>query len=200
MHTRVVNFTGATDMDAGISFLQDKVLPAMRDQQGYRGLIASADRAGGVFGVLSLWDTEDDREASDSMLAPTRQEAADVIGGEMKVEKYELLVTEVGPEPPAPGSALMVMRISMDPAKVDDNTEFFKSDVAPRITASAGFRGLRNMMNRATGEGIVGTSWSDHEALQRAAEAAEARRGEATARGVTFGETSTREIVVVDLR
>jgi heme-degrading monooxygenase HmoA len=200
MHTRVVNFTGATDIDAGISFLQDKVLPAMRDQKGYRGLIASADRAGGVFGVLSLWDTEEDREASDSMLAPTRQEAAEVIGGEMKVEKYELLVTEVGQEPPAPGSALMVMRISMDPAKVDDNTEFFKSDVAPRITASDGFRGLRNMMNRATGEGIVGTSWSDQDALQRAAEAAQARRAEATAHGVAFGETSTREIVVVDLR
>jgi heme-degrading monooxygenase HmoA len=200
MYTRVVNFTGATDIAAGVSFLQDKVLPAMRDQQGYRGLIASADRAGGVFGVLSLWDTAEDREASDSMLAPTRQEAAEVIGGEMKVEKYEQLVAEVGQEPPGPGSALMVMRISMDPAKVDDNTAFFKSDVAPRISASEGFRGLRNMMNRATGEGIVGTSWSDQEALQRAAADAQARRDEATARGVTFVETSTREIVLVDLR
>jgi hypothetical protein len=200
MYTRVVNFTGATDIDAGISFLQDKVLPAMRDQQGYRGLIASADRAGGVFGVLSLWDNAEDREASDSMLAPTRQEAAAVIGGEMKVEKYEQLVTAVGQKPPGPGSALMVMRISMDPGKVDDNTAFFKSDVAPRITASDGFRGLRNMMNRATGEGIVGTSWSDQEALQRAGADAQARRDEATARGVTFGEMSVREIVLVDLR
>ncbi len=200
MHTRVVNFTGATDIDAGIRFLQDKVLPAMRDQQGYRGLIASADRAGGVFGVLSLWDTAEDREASDSMLAPTRQEAAAVIGGEMKVEKYEQLVAEVGQEPPGPGSALMVMRISMDPARIDDNTAFFKSDVAPRITASDGFRGLRNMMNRTTGEGIVGTSWSDPEALKRAADDAQARRDEATARGVKFGEMSVREIVLVDLR
>ena len=123
-----------------------------------------------------------------------------MIGGEMKVEKYEQLVAEVGQEPPGPGSALMVMRISMDPAKVDDNTAFFKSDVAPRITASDGFRGLRNMMNRATGEGIVGTSWSDQEALQRAADDAQARRDEATARGVSFGEMSTREIVLVDLR
>ena len=176
MHSRVVNFTGAKDIDAGIRFLQDKVLPAMRDQKGYRGLTASADRAGGVFGVLSLWDTAEDREASDSMLAATRQEAAEVIGGEMKVEKYELLVSEVGQEPPAPGSALMVTRISMDPAKVDENIEFFKSDVAPRITASEGFRGLRNMMNRATGEGIVGTAWSDQEALKRAAADAQARR------------------------
>ena len=46
-------------------------------------------------------------------------------------------------------------------------------DRGSRVPASDGFRGLRNMMNRATGEGIVGTSWSDPEALQRAAEAAQ---------------------------
>ena len=200
MHTRVVNFTGATDIDAGIRFLQDKVLSAMRDQKGYRGLIASADRAGGVFGVLSLWETAEDREASDSMLAPTRQEAAEVIGGEMSVETFELVVSEVGQEPPAPGAALLVTRISMDPETVDENIEYFKREVAPRITAADGFRGLRNMMNRETGEGIVGTSWDDQGALQRSAADARARREEATARGVTLGEMSTREIVLVDVR
>ena len=56
------------------------------------------------------------------------------------------------------------------------------------------------MMNRATGEGLVGTLWSDQEALKRAAADAQARRDEATARGVKFGEMSTREIVLVDAR
>ena len=200
MYSRVVNFTGAKDIDAGIRFLEEKVLPAMRDLKGYRGLSASVDRAAGALGVLSLWDTEEDREASDSMLAATRQEGAEVIGGEMQVEKYEVLVSEVGQEPPAPGSALMVARVSMDPGKVDENTEYFKSVVAPRITASEGFRGLRNMMNRATGGGIVGTVWSDQDALQRASADAQARRDEATARGVAFGEMSMREIVLVDAR
>ena len=79
----------------------------------------------------------------------------------------------------------------MDPARIDDNSAFFKSAVAPRITTPDGFRGLRNMMNRATGEGIVGTSWSDQEALKRADDDAQARRHEATARGVKFGEMST---------
>jgi len=123
-----------------------------------------------------------------------------VIGGEMKIEKYELLVSEVGEEPPRPGSALMVTRISMDPGMVDENLEFFRSDVVPRIKASEGFRALRNMMDRATGEGIVGTAWSDQEALNRAAADAQARRDEATARGVRIGERSMREIVLVDLR
>ena len=109
-------------------------------------------------------------------------------------------MSEVGQEPPRPGSALMVTRISMDPGKVDENLAFFKSDVAPRIKASEGFRGLRNMMNRATGEGIVGTAWSDQEALNRAAADAQTRRDEATSRGVRIGERSMREIVLVDLK
>ena len=200
MYTRVVSFTGAKDIDAGIRYLQEKVVPAMKDQKGYRGLTASADRAGGGFAVLSLWDTAEDRAASDSTLASNRKEAAEAIGGEMTVENFELLVNEVGQEPPGPGSALMVTRISMDPGKVDENTEFFKSDVAPRIKASEGFRALRNMMNRETGEGLVGSAWSDQEALKRAAANAEARRDEATAHGVTFVEMSMREIVFVDLK
>ena len=118
----------------------------------------------------------------------------------MKIENFEQLVTEVGQPPPGPGSALMVTRISMDPGKIDENIAFFKSDVAPRIMALSGFQGLRNMINRDTGEGIVGTAWSDQEALKRAADDARSRRDEAVARGVNFGEVSFREIVLAELK
>jgi heme-degrading monooxygenase HmoA len=200
MHVRVVTFTGAKDIDAGVKFLEETVKPAMSSQKGYRGFTASADREGGVFAVLSLWDTAEDRDASEAALASSRQEAIGVIGGEMKVETFEQLVAEVGDPPPDPGSALMVTRISMDPGKIDENLAFFKSDVAPRMRASPGFRGMRNMMDRSTGEGIVGTVWSDGDARKRAADEALSRRSEGMARGVTFGEVSFREILTVDLR
>ena len=200
MHVRVVTFTGAKDIDAGVKFLEEKVKPTMSSQKGYRGSTASADREGGVFAVLSLWDTEEDREASEAALASNRQEATDVIGGKMKVENFEQLVAEVGDSPPEPGSALMVTRISMDPEKIDENLAFFKSDVAPRIKGSPGFRGMRNMMNRSTGEGVVGSAWSDADARQRAADEALSRRSEGIARGVTFGEVSFRQILTVDMK
>jgi heme-degrading monooxygenase HmoA len=200
MDVRVVTFAGAKDIDAGIGFLKDKVLPVLNAQKGYRGFTASADRAGGVFAVLTLWETAADRDASDSALASVRQEATDVIGGEMKIENFEQLVAEVGQPPPGPGSSLMLTRISMDPGKIDENLAFFKSEVAPRIKALSGFQGLRNMINRDTGEGIVGTVWSDQEALERAADDARARRDVGVARGVNFGEVSFRELVLADLR
>jgi heme-degrading monooxygenase HmoA len=200
MHTRLVSFEGAKDIDAGIKLVRDEVVALLDVQKGYRGLTASADRSASVFGVLSLWDTAADRDASESVLAPVRSRGAQVVGGDLKVENFEQLAAEIGNPPPGPGSALMVTRISMDPSKIDDNLAFFKSEIAPRIKASPGFQGLRNMMNRDTGEGLVGTAWSDQETMKRAAGEAEARRELGRARGVNFGETSFREIVLAELK
>ena len=94
----------------------------------------------------------------------------------------------------------MVTRISMDPAKVDENFAFFKSDVLPRIKASAGFQAVRNMINRETGQGLVGTAWANQGAMNAASAEAMARREEGVARGVNFGETSYREILFADMR
>lgn len=199
MHTRVLTFTGAKNIDAGVDFLRQKVVPVLNDQKGYRGITASADRSGGVLGILSLWETQADREASDSALAKARQEAIDIVGGELTVETFEQLLAEVD-APPGPGSALMVTRISMDPAKIDGNFAFFKSDVLPRFKANAGFQSVRNMINRETGHGLVGTVWANQDAMKAAAAEALGRRQEGIARGVSFGDVSYREILFSDLK
>jgi heme-degrading monooxygenase HmoA len=198
MHTRVLTFSGATNIDDGVAFVRDNATPVLREQKGYRGSTASADRAGGVLGVLSLWETEADRDASFGPMADLRQQGLDVVGGELTVDNYEELVQEMASPPPV-GSALMITRISMDPSKVDENLRFFRSEVAPRITAAPGFRALRNMIDRKTGRGIVGSAWADQDAMKNAATQAEARRDEGRARGVSFDGDSFREIVFVDM-
>jgi heme-degrading monooxygenase HmoA len=198
MHTRVLTFSGATNIDDGVAFVRDNATPVLREQKGYRGSTASADRGGGVLGVLSLWETEADRDASFGPMAELRQQGLDVVGGELTVDNYEEVVQEMASPPPV-GSALMITRISMDPSKVDENLGFFKSEVAPRIKAAPGFRALRNMIDRKTGRGIVGSAWADQDAMKNAAAQAEARRDEGRARGVSFDGDSFREIVFVDM-
>src|SRR5712692_5983062 len=83
MHARVITFSGAKNIDDGLTFLKEKVMPIVTGQKGYRGISASADRQGGVFGVLSLWETEGDRQASDKALADVRQEALGIVGGQV---------------------------------------------------------------------------------------------------------------------
>jgi heme-degrading monooxygenase HmoA len=199
MHTRVLTFRGAKNIDEGVAFVRDTATPVLREQSGYRGSTASADRDGGVLGVLSLWETEADRDASFGPLAGIRQQGLDVVGGELTVDNFELVVDEMASPPPV-GSALMITRISMDPSKIDENLGFFRSEVAPRITAAPGFLALRNMIDRKTGRGLVGSAWADQDAMKNAAAQAQARRDEGRARGVNFDEDSYREIVFTDVR
>lgn len=194
MHTRVLTFRGAKNIDDGIAFVRDEAVPIVSEQKGYRGLTVSADRAGGVVGILSLWDTEANREASLGALADLRERGVKVVGGELTVESFEQLVEELA-SPPMAGAALMVTRISMDPAKIDENIDYFRRDALPEITARPGFLGLRHMMDRQTGRGVVGSAWAHQDAMQAWAADAPTRRQNAQARGVNFGEVSYREIL-----
>ena len=199
MYARVLTFSGVNDIDAGVRFMQETAQPIVRAQRGYQGMTASADRAAGILGALSLWETEADRDASESALGKTREEARGLLGAQLTVATMEELAVEIT-RPPEIGSPLMLTRVSMDPAVVDENVEFFRREIAPRIKASPGFRALRNMMNRQTGEGMVGTVWDDEQAMRAAAAAGQARREEAGRRGVTFGDTGYREVVFIDLK
>jgi heme-degrading monooxygenase HmoA len=198
VYARVLTFTGVDDVDAAVTLIQEMALPVVRAQRGYKGLSLAADRSGRILGSLSLWESEADRDASDSALAKTREDARAQLGASgLTVETFEEMALETS-RPPAVGCALMVTRVSMDPGKVDENVEYFKREVAPQIKAAPGFRALRNMFNRQTGEGAVGVVWDDEAAMEAAAKMAMERRPQGEARGVNFVDTSYLEIVLID--
>ena len=198
MYTRVTTLSGVKDVDGFLSSLQETSLDALRGQRGYKGLSVSADRSAGVVGTLTLWESEADRDASDSALAKIREEVTAQFSGDVQVDNFEEQVAEMS-RPPTVGSRLMVTRISLDPATIDENMARFKQDVLPQIKAAPGFRTMRIMIDPQTGDGIAGSIWDDEQTMQAAAEAAMARRPEAAAGGVTFGEMSFREILFIEM-
>jgi len=199
MYTRLLTFRGATDIDGGVTYLRQEALPVLTAQHGYRGVTASGNRSTNIFGILSLWETEADRTSSDSALGKAREEAVKIVGGKLTVENLEQLVAEVV-KPITAGLPLFVTRISMDPAKVDENIAFFKSDVLPIFKSQPGFCGLRNMIDRSTGKGVVGSVWESQGALDAFLAQQPERRKMAEARGVNFDEQETREILFSDIK
>jgi heme-degrading monooxygenase HmoA len=199
MYTRLLTFRGATDIDGGVSYLLQEAVPTLNAQRGYKGVTASADRARGVFGILSLWETEADRSASNSALGKARDEALEIVGGDLTIENLEQVAVEMA-KPVKPGCALFVTRVSMDPVTVDENIAFFKSDVLPQIASQPGFCGLRNMLDRAAGTAVVGSVWETREALDAFAVQQPERRKIAETRGVRFGETESREILFAEIK
>jgi hypothetical protein len=162
-------------------------------------VLASAARSEGVLGILSLWDTEADSEASDSALGKVREEAAELVGGGLTVEAFEQVAAEVN-EPAVAGSAFIMIRVSGDPAKIDEIVSFFKAEILPQIKTAPGLLVLRDMVNRKTGEGIISSAWTDQETMKLATGRNLALRPQAAASGVNFGEMSTREIVLAETR
>ncbi len=198
MYNRITTLSGVKDIDGFVAGMQETALAALRAQRGYKGLSISADRSNGLVVTLTMWETEADRDASDSALSKLRDDARSQFASDMKVETFEDRVLEFS-RPPEVGSALMVTRISMDPAKLDENLQHFKGEVLPQIKATPGFRTLRSMIDPQSGQGLVGSIWDDEQSMRAAADAAMARRADAEARGVDFGETSYREILLFDM-
>jgi heme-degrading monooxygenase HmoA len=199
MFTRIVTLTGAKDIEAGITFVRDTVSPVLHQQKGFRGTTASVDRANNVFSVLTLWDSAADRDASESALLKVRDEGQKVIGGKLTVELFEEVLVELVGKPTV-GAQLLLRRVTMDPARIDENVTYFRDEVLPEIKANPGLLAVRNMVNRETGEAMTGTLWKDKAALEAAAADAEKRIEQVKAEGrVVFGEQSRRELVFVDL-
>jgi heme-degrading monooxygenase HmoA len=199
MFNRVLTFRGATDLDGGVNYLRDAALPVLEAQHGYRGVTASGDRSRGTFGILSLWDTESDRSASDSALGKAREEALKIVGGDLTIENFEEVVLEMV-RPPSPGCGLFVTRVHMDPSVIEENLEFFERDILPQIKAQPGFCGLRNMMDRTTGRAIVGSVWETRAQAETMQATAPERRTRAEERGVSFDETEVREILFASIK
>jgi hypothetical protein len=194
MHARLVTITG-TDVDAAVRFLDEKVVPVASQQKGFRQVAASGDRSRGLVNIISVWESKGDLEASDSAIGKLRQEGLGLFGGQATVSAFEQVVWEIAATPPQPGCSLRLVTYNTDPSRVEDNIAWFKSDVAPAIMATPGIRAVRNLVNRETGEGRVGTVFSDRPSLDAAADTRARLMAAARERGIEFGEDTILEVL-----
>lgn len=195
MYVRISTVTGASDIDGGLALLQSEALPQMEQQKGFCGLSASGDRKAGVVSVLSMWETEADLDASESTANKARADVTNVMGGEVSVERYEQTVFETGSTRPGPGAKLHVRNLKVDPARLEENLEFFKETVVPELMSRPGFLAVRQLVDRSTGEVRAGTVWADDESLAASLQQSEQRRSQAQDRGIKFGEGRVLEVL-----
>jgi hypothetical protein len=107
----------------------------------------------------------------------------------------EQMVAEVARPQVLVDRPLRLVRVKMDPTKVDEHISFFRSDVLPELRAAPGFLAVRNMIDGSTGEGVVGTIWADEDSMRSNEAGADERRERAAAQGVQIGEPSYRAVL-----
>ena len=80
--------------DALASYQKD-VLPVLKSLKGFRAATMAANAETGKIWVSSVWETAEDREASDARLTDLRRSTAATAGGaDVKVEKFESVHVE----------------------------------------------------------------------------------------------------------
>lgn len=198
MHARMVNITG-TDVAGVLKYLQENVVPVVAEQKGFHQIGVSGDRSAGVINILTVWDSKAELEATDEIVGKFRQDALAKFGGEATFGVFEQVLMEMGRAPPGPGCVLRLLDTKIDPSKLDDNLASFRNEVAPMIKAMPGFRALRQLINRQTGEGRVGTVFSDRASMDAGRGARAQRMAEARERGVEFTADRVLEILFTKL-
>jgi heme-degrading monooxygenase HmoA len=97
VYGRVTRIEGSPDqIDQGNEFMEQTILPAARQLEGFRGVLSLTDRANGRGLTVTLWETEEAMQASEEAANLLRDEAARAFGGTIVgVDRYEVTFSEL---------------------------------------------------------------------------------------------------------
>ena len=165
MHARSTTVMGRPGMiETGIAHVQDVVMPQVRAMDGCVGLSMVADRISGRCIVTTAWRDEAARRATAESVAPLRQQAADLLGGEATVDEWEIAYLHRDHRV-ADGCCARVTWSESDPAKVDSIIDAFRMGIMPKVEQLEGFCSASLFVDRAAGRSCLTATYDSPEAM-----------------------------------
>jgi heme-degrading monooxygenase HmoA len=97
VYARVSTLEGSPEqIDEGLRFLREEILPTGNEDPGFKGLIALGDRQSGKVLSITLWESEEDMRATEQDANQLRSAWAETSGQEIaSIESYEAGLFEV---------------------------------------------------------------------------------------------------------
>jgi quinol monooxygenase YgiN len=151
-------------IETGIAHVQDVVMPQVRAMDGCVGLSMVADRISGRCIVTTAWRDEAAMRATAESVAPLRQQAADLLGGEATVDEWEIAYLHRDHRV-ADGCCARVTWSESDPAKVDSIIDAFRMGIMPKVEQLEGFCSASLFVDRAAGRSCVTATYDSPEAM-----------------------------------
>jgi hypothetical protein len=156
-------------LDAGIAHVRDTVMPAMSHLDGFVGLSLLVDRESARCIATSAWRTEQAMHASAARADGIRADAAEAFGGEAAVEEWEVAVLHRAHHA-RPGTCMRVTWARVDPGKVDEALDTFKTGTIAQIEDLPAFCSASLLVDRTDGRAVVTVGYDDRDALERSRE------------------------------
>lgn len=172
MHARSTTVMGRPDMiETGITHVQDVVMPQVRAMDGCVGLSMVADRVSGRCIVTTAWRDEAAMRATADSVAPLRQQAAELLGGEATVDEWEIAYLHRDHRV-ADGCSARVTWAEGDPTKIDSILDAFRMGIMPRVEQLEGFCSASLFVDRMSGRCCVTATYDSPEAMVATRDAA----------------------------
>jgi heme-degrading monooxygenase HmoA len=190
----------ASNIDAGIAYVRDEVMPALQDMDGYVGLSLLVDRESGRCIATSAWETEDALRTSTDQAAPLRDRAGEIFGGDVTVEPWEIGVLHRDHRSDE-GACVRATWLKMPPDQTDRAIDFYKTSVLPSLEDLEGFCSASLLINRSSGRGVSSTTFDSRDAMDRNREQAKELRNTRTRElGADIVDVGEFELAIAHLR
>ena len=155
-----------TSIDAGITHMRDKVMPALEAIDGCVGMSLLVDRTSGRCIATSSWESEEAMRASAESLRPLRDQAAELFGGGAQIEEWEIGAMH-REHRAGEGACVRATWVKVDPDQLDRGIEFFKATLLPALEELEGFCSASLLVDRASGRGVAAATFDNAEAIER---------------------------------
>ena len=161
MYLRVTSFkSDPAKLEAGIAFVREKVVPAMKQAPGFLGATCIVDRETSTGAASTLWESLEAMNKTEELGQKSRIESEESTGVEVvDVDRFEITALDMSGTPIELPSYTRLTVAYGDPAKLDKTTDLIRDEVIPRLKGQPGFRAFSAGINRMTGRGFTASSW-----------------------------------------
>ncbi|HSE09373.1 MAG TPA: hypothetical protein VLB29_11970 [Nocardioidaceae bacterium] len=186
-------------IDNGIAYVRDEVWPAVREMNGCLGMSLIVDRQSGKAIATTSWETEGAISASRNAVIPLRERAAEIMGATSSVVEEWELGSMHRAHNSNPDACVRTTWIEVDPDKVDDVIDFYKTQLLPPIEQYDGFASASLLVNRSKGRAVVSVAFDSREAMERTRPKAAELRDKAQEAGMRIAEVAECELALAHL-
>jgi hypothetical protein len=200
MYARSATMRDVRNMDDGIAYVRDTVMPALQEMSGCVGLSMMCDRPGARCIVTAAWADETAMHASAASGQEMRSRAGEIFGGETEVAEWEIALLHRRTEAPE-GACTRVTWTRGDPAATDRTVDAVRTGVLPRLDELPGFCSISMLTDRRTGRGALAATYASRADMEASAETVRGMREQITRElGMEVTDIAEFDLVLAHLR
>jgi hypothetical protein len=165
MHARSTSIKGnPANLDAGIAYVRDEMLPSIQQTEDCIGLSMLTDRENGRCIVATAWADEHAMRATAEEDRTVRHHLQHTLGGaHADVQEWEIAVLHRD-RPAGDGAGAQVTWARIAPNHLDDLLDAYRHNLMPKLQQLPGFCSVSMLVDRRNSRTVSVTSFESREA------------------------------------